>query len=412
MSENRLKSSLLEKYSPKTSSILSTSKSSTSLLSSSLLKATISNSNLKATELQQKPLEANNSLSLDRKTKISPLDSPIITDSSAKKSKLLTHNENSLTNTGLLSRPSIFATSSLTSKVVPLLSPTTSLLLNRVSLKSSTPLTSSQSQVSILAAKTEEVISHASKRPYFHLESSESVSLFMQDEYLKTDALILAINQEQAKYEEAVSRAKKLKTASPPVFMDNSLVLKNELTIIQRQKNVLINAISGSLLRQPNFKNRNDPTRLLLLGYAEAILSVDPEFVLKLALYTRQELNIRVTANFLLCLAANRESCRPYLGKYFKASIVLPSDWIEVAEQYQLFMDKNLNFGSLPSALRKVMAEKFADFDKYQLAKYNKEKSRMAKNKSMQDVKHVKSRLKDAEGNEPIANTDLGNANN
>ena len=63
-------------------------------------------------------------------------------------------------------------------------------------------------------------------------------------------------------------------------------------------------------------------------------------------------------------------------------------------------MDKNINFGSLPSALRKVMAEKFSDFDAYQLAKYNKEKSRSAKNKEIADVKHSKSKLKDSEGNE------------
>ena len=35
----------------------------------------------------------------------------------------------------------------------------------------------------------------------------------------------------------------------------------------------------------------------------------------------------------------------------------------------QAFRDQNLNFGSLPAALRKVMVTKFADFDKYQLGK-------------------------------------------
>ena len=38
------------------------------------------------------------------------------------------------------------------------------------------------------------------------------------------------------------------------------------------------------------------------------------------------------------------------------------------------------------------MREKFADFDAYQLAKYNKEKSRLAKNKP--DFKHVRTQLK------------------
>ncbi len=58
-------------------------------------------------------------------------------------------------------------------------------------------------------------------------------------------------------------------------------------------------------------------------------------------------------------------------------------------------MDKSLNFAALPCALRKCMCEKFVDFDAYQLAKYNKEKSRSAKNKAMADFKHIKVKLKD-----------------
>ena len=68
-----------------------------------------------------------------------------------------------------------------------------------------------------------------------------------------------------------------------------------------------------------------------------------------------------------------------FLKKYFKSIVNLPSDWIEIAELYQTFFDKRIHFGSLPSALRRVMTKKFPDFDKYQLAKYNKEKARLKK---------------------------------
>ena len=137
-----------------------------------------------------------------------------------------------------------------------------------------------------------------------------------------------------------------------------------------------------------------------------------------MALYTRNELNIRTTANFLLAYASNHKLCRPFLKKFFKASIRLPSDWIDVAEQYQVNTEKNskentdseafrciiqqdlymivlfllkafrapgkrdevleaaltfhdpyFNYGSLPAALRRVMVAKFPDFDKYQLGK-------------------------------------------
>ena len=59
-------------------------------------------------------------------------------------------------------------------------------------------------------------------------------------------------------------------------------------------------------------------------------------FPYKVALYSRRELNIRTTTNFLLALASNRPECRPFLRKYYSASIMLPSDWIEVAEIYQV----------------------------------------------------------------------------
>lgn len=57
---------------------------------------------------------------------------------------------------------------------------------------------------------------------------------------------------------------------------------------------------------------------------------------LQVALYSRQDLNIRSASNFLLSYAAYHDETRPYLKKYYEACIRLPSDWIEVAELYQV----------------------------------------------------------------------------
>ena len=144
-------------------------------------------------------------------------------------------------------------------------------------------------------------------------------------------------------------------------------------------KTTVVNAVATSLLCSPDFKSTSDQTRQNLTKLGEQLSTCDPEFILKVALYTRNGLNIRTTANFLLALASNLPTCRPYLRKYYCASIRLPSDWIEVAEIYQTFHDKSLNFGALPTALRKIMAAKFVEFDVYQLGKYNKEKSKKKK---------------------------------
>ena len=53
----------------------------------------------------------------------------------------------------------------------------------------------------------------------------------------------------------------------------------------------LINAVSGSLICQPDFKNSNDLTRRTLTGMAESVIQYDPEFVLKvLNTFCRQSL--------------------------------------------------------------------------------------------------------------------------
>lgn len=97
---------------------------------------------------------------------------------------------------------------------------------------------------------------------------------------------------------------------------------------------------------------------------------IDPEFILKCATYCRRVLNIRFMANFLLAFSAKSPRCRPYLSKYFSATVNLPSDWMKVAEVYMILAESDTM--RLPNALRNAMVEKFQEFDQYQLAKYDK----------------------------------------
>ena len=167
-----------------------------------------------------------------------------------------------------------------------------------------------------------------------------------------------------------------------PPELDTSLQPSAGPTLdVTQTKVTLINAVATSLLSSPDFHSSADPTHRRLKRLGEKLACCDPEFLLKIVLYTRCDLNVRTTANFLLALAANLERCRPYVKKYFGACVRLPSDWIEVAEIYQTFHDKSIRFGALPTALRKVMGAKFAEFDAYQLAKYNKDSSKKKKKK-------------------------------
>lgn len=121
----------------------------------------------------------------------------------------------------------------------------------------------------------------------------------------------------------------------------------------------------------------------------------------QVAIYTRQQLNIRITANFLLALAASQPSTKPHVRRFFCAAVQLPSDWLEVVRIYStvstcgplaFFFVTSVWFltlcvclqcfsTSLPVCLKKAMVDKFKEFSEYQLAKYNTRKHRCKHNR-------------------------------
>jgi len=150
---------------------------------------------------------------------------------------------------------------------------------------------------------------------------------------------------------------------------------------LNEEKLNLVNVVSASLFSEPRFNQENDSTAKLIVTLVRKVASKDPEFILKLALYVRDDLNIRSTANFLVALAANIEECTPFLKKYYHKTVRLPSDWLDIAALYQLLPDRALSGRAIPTSLRKAMQQKFIQFDAYQLAKYNKENSQKRKRK-------------------------------
>ncbi|XP_036421241.1 telomerase protein component 1 isoform X2 [Colossoma macropomum] len=156
--------------------------------------------------------------------------------------------------------------------------------------------------------------------------------------------------------------------------------------LLKEKKNLLLNVVCCSLVnksRAPDQNDWNDKesvwTQLKSIG--TEITLADPEFILKVAVYTRQELNIRITANFLLALAAHLPESKPHLRRYFCAAVQLPSDWLEVTRIYSTCFSS-----SLPSCLKKALVDKFKQFSEYQLAKYNTRKHRCKHRKKKREV--------------------------
>jgi telomerase protein component 1 len=97
----------------------------------------------------------------------------------------------------------------------------------------------------------------------------------------------------------------------------------------------LLNLVSASLIKEPRF-NAGDSVTVQIKRLVKLVAFYDPEFVLKLALYTRDDLNIRSASNFVVALASDIKQCQPFIKKYLKNIIRLPSDWLDVASTYQM----------------------------------------------------------------------------
>nr|XP_021494699.1 telomerase protein component 1 isoform X1 [Meriones unguiculatus] len=147
--------------------------------------------------------------------------------------------------------------------------------------------------------------------------------------------------------------------------------------VLQEKKMALLTLLCSAVASDVNVNDASDCTRASILEVCSALALLEPEFILKASLYARQQLNIREVANAVLAIAAFLPACRPHLRRYYCAIVHLPSDWIQVAEFYQSLAEGDeKKLVPLPACLRAAMTEKFAQFDEYQLAKYNPRKHR------------------------------------
>ncbi|KAG5476688.1 hypothetical protein CUR178_03861 [Leishmania enriettii] len=89
--------------------------------------------------------------------------------------------------------------------------------------------------------------------------------------------------------------------------------------------------INAPLTAPPSPANDGASTVAQIRELVHLISRHDGEFVLKLALYARHELHLRRSPSFLVALCAREPNCVPFLQPYMAKIIVLPSDWLAVA---------------------------------------------------------------------------------
>lgn len=97
----------------------------------------------------------------------------------------------------------------------------------------------------------------------------------------------------------------------------------------------------------------------------KALVTSDPEFVLKAAAYARQEGNMRTISQVALVEALQHQSVRKFVKKYYK-------DIMQRADEPTECLAYHLSaYGKpIPNVLKRIVRARYEEFNEYQLSKY------------------------------------------
>jgi len=141
-------------------------------------------------------------------------------------------------------------------------------------------------------------------------------------------------------------------------------------------KKELYERVVTCLLEPKFYDSSGEDTRNAILELINKMEEIDPEFVLKLASYSRNKMYLRSIPVFLLVEACKYPKMKSFVKKY-TPHIIKRVDEITEAIAYYI-QTNNIHIGDaepsgmLCNALKKGIADTFHEFNEYQLAKYNR----------------------------------------
>ncbi|MBI4434806.1 TROVE domain-containing protein [Candidatus Uhrbacteria bacterium] len=143
----------------------------------------------------------------------------------------------------------------------------------------------------------------------------------------------------------------------------------------------LYTRVASALMAEKKFYEDAKTVDAALLADVAAVAAIDPEFVLRLAAYARQVLNLRSVATVLLVEAAAILACKPYVRRW-TPEIIRRAD--EPAEAIAYWVKRHGMIGArgpkggehaFPNCLATGLADALRRFDEYQFAKYDRDGS-------------------------------------
>jgi len=133
--------------------------------------------------------------------------------------------------------------------------------------------------------------------------------------------------------------------------------------------------VASRLVGQDKFYESGKIADIELLNSIKKVLDIDPEFVLQLAVYCRENLYLRSVPMLLLAEFANSDKIGkvPYARDYVTRTIQRADELTELMA-YQFARCKITKCNTkLPSMIRYGIRNAFSKFNEYQFAKYNRD---------------------------------------
>ncbi len=138
-------------------------------------------------------------------------------------------------------------------------------------------------------------------------------------------------------------------------------------------ENELILRTMSALIKENKYYQSAGNADQELRELVHRVASKNPSFVLKLAAFARNEMNLRSTPLFLLCEIANSNYTGIPNSRKYVPAILRRAD--EPAELIAMQLERNKLFPrktKLPMLIKNGIAQAFQNFNEYNLGKYNK----------------------------------------
>lgn len=133
---------------------------------------------------------------------------------------------------------------------------------------------------------------------------------------------------------------------------------------------------ASTLVGENKFYESDKIADTKLLNSIHTVLKIDPKFVLQLAVYCREELQLRSLPLMLLAEYANSDAVgKVPMSRNFVTRTIQRADELTELVAYQLARNKisPRKKSKLPMVLKYGISKAFSKFDEYQFSKYNKD---------------------------------------